>query len=66
MQAESLPLERWPYRLFAQDWTYPALSALLRSAPDQAIVVARDTYRTNPPFDPACGTVPRLDGFRWR
>ncbi|MCW5733654.1 MAG: hypothetical protein KIS73_05990 [Enhydrobacter sp.] len=63
--AEELPMREWPHRLFAQDWTYPALSALLRSAPGQAIVVTRNDYRSNPPFDPSCGTVPRLTGFRW-
>jgi hypothetical protein len=62
---DELPMGQWPYRLFAQDWTYPALSALLRSAPNQAIVVTRNDYRSNPPFDPSCGTVPRLTGFRW-
>jgi hypothetical protein len=38
---------RWPYRLFAQDWTYPALSVLLHDAPGQAIVVARNDYVSN-------------------
>ena len=64
--ADTLPLRDWPYRIFAQDWTYPALSALVRGAPGQAIVVARKTERINPPFDPSCGTVPRLEGFAWR
>lgn len=63
--AEQLPMRDWPYRLFAQDWTYPALSALLRGSPGDAIVVTRNDYLSNPPFDPACGTVPRLIGFRW-
>jgi hypothetical protein len=63
--AEELPMRQWPQRLFAQDWTYPALSVLLRSAPGQAVVVARNDYQSNPPFDPSCGTVPRLEGFRW-
>jgi hypothetical protein len=64
--AEELPMGQWPNRLFAQDWTYPALSVLLRSAPEQAIVVARNDYRTTPPFDPSCGTVPALTGLYWR
>jgi len=64
--ADELPMRQWPYRLFAQDWTYPALSALVRSAPGQAIVVTRNDYRSNPPFDPSCGTVPALEGFHWR
>lgn len=62
---DELPLRQWPYRLFAQDWTYPALSALLHSAPGQAIIVARNDYKSNLPFDPSCGTVPALAGFRW-
>ena len=64
--ADQLPMREWPYRLFAQDWTYPALSALVRGAPGQAIVVTRNDYRSNPPFDPSCGTVPALKGFSWR
>ncbi len=64
--ADTLPMRDWPNRLFAQDWTYPALSVLLRGAPGQAIVVARNDYRSNPPFDPSCGTVPVLAGFSWR
>ena len=43
--ADELPMRQWPYRLFAQDWTYPALSALVRSAPGQAIVVTRNDYQ---------------------
>ncbi|WP_428673429.1 hypothetical protein [Reyranella sp.] len=64
--ADELPMRQWPQRLFAQDWTYPALSVLVRSAPGQAIVVTRNDYKSNPPFDPSCGTVPALVGFRWR
>ncbi len=66
VRANDLPMQQWPYRLFAQDWTYPALSALLRSAPGQGIVVVDKDYRTSPPFEPSCGTVPRLEGFGWR
>ncbi len=64
--AETLPMRQWPYRLFAQEWTYPALSVLLHDKPGQAVVVARNDYVSNRPFDPACGTVPRLEGFAWR
>ncbi|MBS0524001.1 MAG: hypothetical protein JSS04_10225 [Proteobacteria bacterium] len=66
VSARDLPLDRWPYRLFAQDWTYPALSVLLRNAPGQAVVVAPNDYLDDRPFDPLCGTVPRLDGYAWR
>ena len=65
VSSSELPMGQWPYRLFAQDWTYPALSVLLRSAPGQAIVVAPKDYRSFPPFEPSCGTVPRLEGYRW-
>jgi len=64
--AEGLALRQWPYRMFAQEWTYPALSVLLHDAPGQGVVVARNDYRSNMPFDPTCGTVPRLEGYRWR
>jgi hypothetical protein len=66
VSSDELPLRLWPNRLFAQDWTYPALSAIVRSAPGQAIIVAPKDYRSNPPFEPSCGTVPRLDGYGWR
>jgi hypothetical protein len=66
VSARDLPLGQWPYRLFTQEWSYPALSVLLRSAPGQGIVVAPNDYRSDWPFDPACGTIPRLDGFAWR
>jgi hypothetical protein len=63
--ASDLPMGQWPYRLFAQDWTYPALSAVVRSAPGQAVVVAPQDFRLPRPFEPSCGTVPRLEGYRW-
>jgi hypothetical protein len=66
VRAGDLPMRQWPYRLFSQDWTYPALSALVRSAPGQGIVVIDKDYRSNPEFEPSCGTVPRLEGFNWR
>jgi hypothetical protein len=64
--ADSAWMRQWPRRLFAQEWTYPALSVLLHDAAGQAIVVARNDYVSNRPFDPNCGTVPRIDGYRWR
>jgi hypothetical protein len=66
VSSRGLPMGQWPYRLFAQDWTYPALSAIVRSAPGQGIVVAPKDYRSFPPFEPSCGTVPRLEAYRWR
>jgi len=63
--SSGLPMGQWPYRLFAQDWTYPALSAVVRSTPGQAIVVAPQDFRLPRPFEPSCGTVPRLEGYRW-
>jgi hypothetical protein len=66
VSARDLPLDQWPYRLFTQEWTYPALSALVRNAPGQAVVVAPTDYVDDRPFDPLCGTVPKLDGYAWR
>ena len=63
--ADELPLRQWPYRLFTQEWSYPALSVLLRTAPGQGVVVQPNDYVGNMPFDPLCGTVPRLEGYRW-
>ncbi|MFO1084402.1 MAG: hypothetical protein U1E21_07560 [Reyranellaceae bacterium] len=61
----TLPLTEWPDKLFAQDWTLPALSAIVSRTPGRAYVVADKDYLSNPPFDPACGTLPRLAGYRW-
>lgn len=61
-----LSLQIWPHWLFGQEWSYPALSVLLRGAPGQAIVVPSREYSGDRPFDPRCGTVPRLDGMVWR
>jgi hypothetical protein len=66
MSARDLPLGQWPYRLFTQEWTYPALSVLLHDAPGQAVVVVPNDYVNDRPFDPLCGTVPKLDGYAWR
>jgi hypothetical protein len=66
VSAKDLPLDRWPYRMFAQEWTYPALSVLLHDAPGQAVVAAPNDYVHDHPFDPLCGTVPRLQGYSWR
>lgn len=66
ISARDLPLKAWPQRLFSQPWTYPALSVVLRSAPGQAVVLADRDYLDDRPFDPACGTVPRLTGYNWR
>jgi hypothetical protein len=66
VRANDLPMRQWPYRLFSQDWTYPALSALVAKGPGQGVVVVDKDYRTNPPFEPSCGTVPRLRGYGWR
>jgi hypothetical protein len=63
--ANALPLQTWPQSLFSQQWTLPALSAVLRRDPANAIVIADRNYRDDQPFDPACGTLPRLTGYRW-
>jgi hypothetical protein len=61
----TLPLAQWPDKLFAQDWSLPALSAVVSHTPGRAYVIADKDYLSNPPFDPACGTLPRLIGYRW-
>jgi hypothetical protein len=66
VRANDLPMDEWPHRLFAQSWSYPALSMLLHSGPGQGIVLIDTDYRSNQPFVPSCGTLPRLDGFAWR
>lgn len=66
VSARDLPLGQWPYRLFTQEWTYPALSVLLHDGPGQGVVVAPNDYVNDRPFDPLCGTVPKLDGYAWR
>lgn len=63
--AATLPDRVWPWWLFNQQWSVPALSAILRSAPDQAIVTASEGPGETPPFDSRCGTLPRLAGYRW-
>jgi hypothetical protein len=63
--ASDLPLQRWPDPLFNQDWSYPALSAIVKSASGQGVVVEKQTFRRFSPFDPRCGTLPRLEAYRW-
>lgn len=66
IRARDLPLLAWPDKLFAQDWSLPALSALVSRTPGRAYVLADKDYLSNPPFDPACGTLPHLQGYGWR
>ena len=66
VRAADLPMTDWPNVLFSQEWTLPALSATLRTKQTEAIVVAGPNFRDEWPFDPACGTLPRLYGFAWR
>jgi len=66
VRAETLPLHDWPTKLFFQDWSYPALSAVVSRAPGQSYVVADQDYLSNPPFEPACGMLPKLKGYGWR
>lgn len=65
IRAANLPLLDWPDKLFAQDWTLPAMSALISRTPGRSYVLADKDYLSNPPFDPACGTLPRLKGYGW-
>ena len=66
VRASALPLLDWPDKLFAQDWSLPAMSAIVSRTPGRAFVRVDDDYLSNPPFDPACGTMPRLKGYGWR
>jgi hypothetical protein len=66
IRARDLPLLDWPDKLFAQDWTLPAMSAIVSRMPGRAFVLLDKDYLSNPPFDPACGTLPRLKGYGWR
>lgn len=59
-------LHDWPGSLFRQDWTYAALSAVVRNAPANAVVLPVPDYANVLPFDPACGLLPKLAGYAWR
>jgi hypothetical protein len=65
VDAKTLALRSWPQSLFSQQWTLPALSAVLRRDPANAIVIADVRDPDEKPFDPRCGTLPRLIGYRW-
>jgi hypothetical protein len=65
IRAGDLPLLEWPDKLFAQDWSLPAMSAIVSRTPGRAYIVVDKDYLSNPPFDPACGTLPRLKGYGW-
>jgi hypothetical protein len=41
------------------------MSALISRSPGHAYVLADKDYLSNPPFDPACGTMPALKGYGW-
>jgi hypothetical protein len=66
VRAETLPLYDWPNKLFFQDWSFPALTAVVSRTPGKAYVVVDQDYLSNPPFEPACGLLPRLNGYGWR
>lgn len=66
VRAETLPLHDWPTKLFFQDWSYPALSAVVSRTPGRSYIVADQDYLSNPPFEPACGMLPKLKGYGWR
>jgi hypothetical protein len=65
VRVAELPHGEWPYRLFYQDWTSPALGSLVRRAPDDAHILGPETAEQMP-FDSRCGTLPELKGFSWR
>ena len=66
VRAETLPLHDWPNKLFFQDWSYPALTAIVSRTPGKAYVVSDQDYLSNPPFEAPCGLLPKLSGFGWR
>jgi hypothetical protein len=66
VRSEPLPKLDWPDKLFVQEWSLPAISALVSSTPGRAFLRVDNDYLSNPPFDPACGTLPRLQGYGWR
>jgi len=66
IRASTLPLLDWPDKLFAQDWSLPAMSAIVSRTPGHAYLRVDNDFQSNPPFDPACGTLPRLKGYGWR
>jgi hypothetical protein len=66
VRAETLPLHDWPNKLFFQDWSYPALTAIVSRTPGKAYVVSDQDYLSNPPFEAPCGLLPRLRGYGWR
>jgi hypothetical protein len=65
IRASEQPILDWPDKLFAQDWSLPAMSALVSRTPGQAYLRVDNDFQSNPPFDPACGTLPRLKGYGW-
>ena len=65
VQAGDAGLYDWPANMFRQDWSYPALSLLLRQAPSNALVMPAAASGELPLYDPACG-LPGLTGYVWR
>ncbi|MFO1079926.1 MAG: hypothetical protein U1E23_04775 [Reyranellaceae bacterium] len=66
VRSAPLPSLDWPDKLFVQEWSLPAISALVSRTPGRAYLRVDNDYLSNPPFDPACGTLPRLRGYGWR
>lgn len=63
--ADSVLMEK-RYSAFGQDWTYPALSLLLRREPSNAILVVPDShYGTAWNLNPNI-RLPPLEGYAWR
>jgi len=44
----------------------PPFHTLSPAQARRAYVLADKDYLSNPPFDPACGTLPHLQGYGWR
>lgn len=65
VQFTDLPNREWPQVLFSQDWSAPALGALLRGNGQNARLLGPQGAAPMP-FDSRCGTLPELKGYYWR
>jgi hypothetical protein len=64
---EDSPLASWPYNLFVENWTVAGTSLILRSTPNDALVLPPKGFTDWQPFDPTGKgvDVPDLGRFFW-
>jgi hypothetical protein len=64
---EESPLAHWPDSLFVENWTVPGTALILRSRPDDALVLPPKGFTDWQPFDPTGKDVevPDLGRFFW-